>query len=793
MCAWAFEPSAADLAVAIRNAGLESSECYRVRELSVIKEDLRLFLTDGYLIFGKPVNGRRVAAVFTADVQGGAAEVLLLPPHRSERLSLATFTESPNLNEHFRNAVMLFTDGTAEELLQQIRSRGPVREAPEMGALLSDRWAETVRNLSASLDIRLVRDLLSGPSSQGMFYAAIDGRKLGNIDLVYDPEAREQILAGQVRYRDDRSWFDIWTSFQSRSARQRGTPLPPPFTLANFRIEATLDSDLKLQATTAATLTPARNGLQSLLFDISRRMRVGEVFINGEPAEALQRESLRANLIRGTDNELFLVRAPRPLEAGRHYEIVIAHEGNVITEAGRQVYYVGSRGSWYPQANLQFAQYDITFRYPSSLELVFPGEVVEQETEPPWNVTRRRTGSPIRVAGFNLGHYQRAAVTRSGYTVEVCANRQLETALQPRPQQVIVLPQTTPGWPRQPQRRPMEIVTIPVIPLPPNPAARLQALAGEIANDYEFLASHFGPPPFTTLTVSPIPGTFGQGFPGLLYLSTLAYLSPSDRPASVRGEQQQLFFSEILHAHETAHQWWGNVVAAAAYQDEWLMEALANYTALLALEKRRGARAFQSVLDEYRDNLSNRDDEGRTIESAGPIAWGTRLVSSRSPGAWRTITYEKGSWIMHMLRRRLGDDRFLVMLGDLCRKYRFQTITTEQFRKHAAAHLAPKSPDPELEQFFENWVHSTGIPSFQLSHSVRGKGQNLVLTLTLKQSGVSEGFSTLVPVEVQFAGLDSLVRWIRTGPDPAVLTVPVRRAPTRVILNPGHSVLSARR
>ena len=90
----------------------------------------------------------------------------------------------------------------------------------------------------------------------------------------------------------------------------------------------------------------------------------------------------------------------------------------------------------------------------------------------------------------------------------------------------------------------------------------------------EFMSANFGPPPLKTLTVSPIPGTFGQGFPGLIYLSTLAYLKPSEYPAALHTEQQRRFFSELLHAHEAAHQWWGNLVTAASYQDEWLMEAL---------------------------------------------------------------------------------------------------------------------------------------------------------------------------------------------------------------------------
>ena len=72
-----------DLARAIAEISLDPGECYRVRDLTIVKEDARFYLTDGYLIFGKPVAGARVSAVFTADVEGGDAEVLLMPPVRS--------------------------------------------------------------------------------------------------------------------------------------------------------------------------------------------------------------------------------------------------------------------------------------------------------------------------------------------------------------------------------------------------------------------------------------------------------------------------------------------------------------------------------------------------------------------------------------------------------------------------------------------------------------------------------------------------------------------------------------
>src|SRR5262249_16306603 len=112
---------AADLARKIVQSGLDPEQCYRVRDLTLNKYDLRLYLTDGHLIFSKPVGDTPLSAVFITAAQGGDAEVILLPPNKSERQSLASFTGSPNLDEHLNVAVLIFTDSTYQDLISQIR------------------------------------------------------------------------------------------------------------------------------------------------------------------------------------------------------------------------------------------------------------------------------------------------------------------------------------------------------------------------------------------------------------------------------------------------------------------------------------------------------------------------------------------------------------------------------------------------------------------------------------------------------------------------------------------------
>jgi hypothetical protein len=775
--------TAADVARAIRENSFDRDECYRVRDLTLVKEDIRVYLTAGYLIFSKPVAGRPIAALFVADADGGDGEVMLLPPDRAERRSLATFIDSPNLDEHFRGAVFLFTGDVYDALKKQLPDNPANKKVPELGVLLDEQWTSALRNLGASYQTRLTLDLLGWPASRpGLLTAFFQGIKLGNFDVVFDPNSPEQILAGQLTTRDDRLYFDTWTSFAARSSRLHPAPRKPELLLRDYRIQAVVGEDLSLSVVTRVKVTAAAGGLPVTPFEIAPEMAVTEATVDGRAAEVFQGDALRVNLMRGGNN-LFLVVPPEPLRAGVEYEFEFHHSGKVIHDAGDRVLYVSARGFWYPLFGDQFASYDLLFRYPHDLDLVTPGDVVEDRTEGDWRTTRRRTSAPIRLAAFNLGDYEHARLERGGYVVDVCANRTLERALQPRPQTILApLPTAAP------RRRPPAPVET-TLPLEPSPQQRLQALASEVASALEYMASRFGPPALPHLTVSPIPGTFGQGFPGLIYLSTLAYLKSLPASRVPAAPQVELFFQDVLQAHEVAHQWWGNRVTSATYRDVWLMEALANYSALLYLEKRKGGHAVELMLDSYRADLLAKSDSGQIVDSTGPIVLGPRLENSQEPRAWRSILYGKGSWIIQMLRRRMGDERFFSMLGELMARYGGKQISTEDFRELAARFLPPKSDDPKLEAFFAQWVYGTGIPSLKLAWSIKGQAPSLRLVGTLTQSDVDEDFSAIAPVEIQVARGRSITQWVRSATDPVVFTVALTQPPLKVALDPHYAVL----
>ena len=762
--ALALDTRAHDLARQLRESSFDPGACYRVRELRLEKGGLRLYLNAGFLILAQPVNGLRPGAYFAADAGGGDAEMLVLPPNRAERLSLAHFTGAPNMDAHFRTALMAFSDNTAEEIADALKNAGEDRTNCDAatGEAMAARATPSLRGAYGNFAVRLVYDLLSGDRKRGVFVVATNGSALGAFDAIRDG-ATARISMGQISERAGHNFFDIWTSFNER----RAAPAPSPaeaVSTKGYRIDAEVDPDLSMTVTTRIAIRTEGEISGAIPFTMSSRMQVTAASLDGRPMEVYDQRSQTDALAQFQDEGQFLVVPDGAVAPGEH-EMEFHHRGDVITRTGDGVYFVSARGTWYPQNDFAPATFEMTFRYPKNLTLVSTGETTGSRTDGAWRISRSRTSAPIRFAGFNLGEYERVKTTRGPFTIEVCANR-------PNPS---VKESVSAAAPRVPAGRDL---------LPdafPRNEDNLLALANGAASTFLFMVSEFGPPAIRSIVVSPIPGTFGQGFPGLVYLSTLAYLDPAQRPEAMQSKDQRTFYSDLLEAHEIAHQWWGNLVIPGGAEDDWLMESLANYSALLYLEKRKGAKAVEEVLESYKRDLSKPDQKGRTLESAGPIVWGTRLRTSEAPDAWRVITYEKGTWIVHMLRRRLGDARFLAMLRAACERYRTTPLTNEEFRALCREFSPASAPDPALESFFDNWVYGTGIPTIALRSRIRGTR----LTVRVEQRSVEPDFSAWVPLEIDDGAGKRTLHWIETGQEPSELAFAAHGTGARATIDPG--------
>jgi len=262
-----------------------------------------------------------------------------------------------------------------------------------------------------------------------------------------------------------------------------------------------------------------------------------------------------------------------------------------------------------------------------------------------------------------------------------------------------------------------------------------------------------------------MPGPNSQGWPGLIFLSSFGFLTAEERANLNASRLADLHYGRLMQDHETAHQWWGDLVIWRNYRDQWISEALSNYCALLKMETDdRGGSS--SVLEQYRRDLLNKNKEGLPLGKAGAVSLGIRLSSSKFPGAYDVIVYGRGTWLVHMLREIFrdgggsdpgngaisgtGDDIFLSVLRNLQEHFAGKEMTLRDLQEAFQQQL-PKSVWYEgrksLDWFFEGWVNGIAIPRLEITDvKFSHNGAATTVTGTIVQDNSPDDLVTSVPI-----------------------------------------------
>jgi hypothetical protein len=162
------------------NPSLDAKDVYQVREVSIMMEDLHISISDGTIAFVREVNGRLTGAVFE-----GVGEVLLVPPNRAERTSLALFTGSAVLEQRFQSAYLRFAD---DKIANELKSglRGHAENAQEFVT----RWQQSALLLARG-DALHILQVMTNASAASFLHLRIGGTTAGIVDLFFDANAAE--------------------------------------------------------------------------------------------------------------------------------------------------------------------------------------------------------------------------------------------------------------------------------------------------------------------------------------------------------------------------------------------------------------------------------------------------------------------------------------------------------------------------------------------------------------------------------------------------------------------------
>jgi aminopeptidase N len=148
-----------------------------------------------------------------------------------------------------------------------------------------------------------------------------------------------------------------------------------------------------------------------------------------------------------------------------------------------------------------------------------------------------------------------------------------------------------------------------------------------------------------------------------------------------------------LGAHEFAHQWWGNMVTCRDWNHFWLNEGIANFMAAAYLEHRFGREVYMRHIDSYRTNYGKVKAAGKDKSLVFPD-W---LRPTRED---RILVYDKGAYVMHLLREEMGERAFWNGLRGFTRRHFGKSVVTSDFTR-----AMEKAAGRSLQPFFAKWVY----------------------------------------------------------------------------------------
>ncbi|MEP6835013.1 MAG: M1 family metallopeptidase [Gemmatimonas sp.] len=187
-----------------------------------------------------------------------------------------------------------------------------------------------------------------------------------------------------------------------------------------------------------------------------------------------------------------------------------------------------------------------------------------------------------------------------------------------------------------------------------------------------------------------------------------------------------------LIAHETAHQWFGDAVTPRRWQDVWLSEGFASYFAPLYVQHSQGDSAFRASMTQIRAQIL-----AAPVVLARPVV---DTVGARTPNELLNAnSYQKGAFVLHMLRSDIGDDAFFQGIRDYQNTYRNSTATTENLRV-----CFEKAAGASLVLFFNQWLHQPGYADLAVSWKLNVEKRTV--TFTVHQSEALPPFT--VPLVV---------------------------------------------
>src|SRR6266850_1269399 len=298
----------------------------------------------------------------------------------------------------------------------------------------------------------------------------------------------------------------------------------------------------------------------------------------------------------------------------------------------------------------------------------------------------------------------------------------------------------------------------------PGSEGRINSYAEMMGQVLEFYSKQYGAPIFgTRLVVAQVDDESLDTYsgPGIIFLASRLF----DSSRSVPEEKLQ---------REVAYQWWGQTVGLKSFDDAWISQGLAEWSAFAFRE---------SYLTEGALEAAQREQQERalTFEQTASIARAPSALDDQS-AAYQSIVFHKGAMVFRMLRETIGKDKFNLLLHNFLEQYRGKNASIDDFE-----HLTTQVAAQNMRYFFAQWVEGTGVPEFTVDYQIiRTRAGKFRTRGTVKQN-----LETLhMPVELMLrAEGDNQTTTVRLEGRSEDFDFESNGQPLEVVVDPNNKIL----
>src|SRR5437773_6425283 len=435
------------------------------------------------------------------------------------------------------------------------------------------------------------------------------------------------------------------------------------FDVISYHIEAQLNpNEHALRAGADVTFVPL-DATRSVVFELNGSLHVDGVEKDGHALTGFVQDSVGAGSL-GPNVRIDLGQV---VPAGQPITLRIRWSGALATPEGgplanKRLAYIGPEGSYLMYASRWFPFHDYAAdRATSDITVIVPtgvqvGGISDEPVTPQVDksgTTRFRfvNKQPVLVGNFIAGQYVVKSLRFGRYELQFFVK--------------------------------------------PGSENRVSAYGETMGHALEFYSKQYGAPAFgSRFVVAQTDDEAMEAYsgPGILFLASRFF--DASRPAPEERLQR-----------EVAYQWWGQTVGLKSFDDAWISQGLAEWSAFALREASTTGAQLDSAQREEQERAL-------TFEQTASIARAPSTLDDQS-AAYQSIVFYKGAMVFRMLRETLGKEKFGQLLAQFLNQYRNKNAAIDDFER-----LTTQIAGQNMRYFFAQWIEGTGVPEFSADYQI---------------------------------------------------------------------------